>query len=45
MKVGDIIEFTIGIETYRDIITFISGSVIEGEVFDLTHVKFFVIKE
>jgi hypothetical protein len=43
IKVGTRVEFTVGDEVLRDTITFIGDSVIEGEKFDLTHVRFRVI--
>jgi hypothetical protein len=43
VKVGTQVEFTIGDEVYTDTVTFIGNSVIEGEKFDLTHVRFRVI--
>jgi len=45
MKVGDTVEFIIGDEVFTDTITFIGDGVIEGEKFDLTHVRFRVVKQ
>lgn len=44
MKVGDKIQFQIDEETIEDVIVFIDDEVIEGEKYDLTHVKFVVIE-
>lgn len=44
-KVGDKVEFQIGDEIIQDTITDISGSRIEGEVFELTNVKFTIIEK
>ncbi len=43
MKVGDKVQFQIGEEIFQDIITYIDNEVIEGEKFDLTHIKLTVI--
>jgi hypothetical protein len=43
IKVGTRVEFTVGDEVLRDTITFIGNGIIEGEKFDLTHVRFQVI--
>ena len=43
MKVGDKVQFQIGDEFIQDVITYIDENVIEGEKFDLTHVKFEVL--
>ena len=43
-KVGDTVEFMIGDEAIRDKITYIDIAIIEGELYDLTHVKFRVIR-
>jgi len=45
MQVGDRVEFQIGEEIFEDVITYIGEGVIEGEKFDLTHVKFKVIEK
>ena len=44
MQVGDKVQFQIGEEIFEDVITYIGEGVIEGEKFDLTHVKFKIIK-
>lgn len=44
-KVGDKVEFQIGDEIIQDTITDISGSRIEGEIFELTNVKFTIIEK
>lgn len=44
MSVGSKVEFQIGEETIQDVITYIDGEVIEGENFDLTYVKFEIVK-
>ena len=42
-KVGDRVEFQIGDEIIQDTITEISSNRIEGEVFELTNVKFRIV--
>lgn len=42
-KVGDKVEFQIGDEIIQDTITDISSNRIEGEVFELTNVKFRIV--
>lgn len=42
-KVGDKVEFQIGDEIIQDTITDISRNRIEGEVFELTNVKFRIV--
>ena len=42
-KVGDTVEFQIGLETHTDIVTYVMGHVIEGMKWDLTYVKFRII--
>jgi hypothetical protein len=44
MKVGDKVQFQIGEEILQDVIVYIDNEVIEGEKFDLTHIKFTIIK-
>lgn len=44
MQVGDRVQFQIGEEIFEDVISYIGEGVIEGEKFDLTHVKFKVIE-
>jgi hypothetical protein len=44
MKVGDKVQFQIGEEILQDVIVYIDNEVIEGEKFDLTYIKFTVIK-
>lgn len=44
MKVGDKVQFQIDEETIEDVITFIDDNVIEGEKYDLTHVRFSIIE-
>lgn len=44
-KVGDKVEFQIGDEIIQDTITDISSNRIEGEVFELTNVKFTIIEK
>ena len=41
--VGTRVEFTIGDEVFTDTITFVGEGVIEGEKFDLTHIRFRVV--
>lgn len=44
IAVGTRVEFTVGDEVLSDTITFIGDGVIEGEKFDLTHVRFRVVE-
>ena len=44
MKVGDKVQFQIGEEILQDVIVYIDNEVIEGEKFDLTYIKFTIIK-
>ena len=44
MKIGDKVQFQIGEEILQDVIVYVDNEVIEGEKFDLTHIKFTVIK-
>lgn len=44
MKVGDKVQFQIDEETIEDVITFIDDDVIEGEKYDLSHVRFNIIE-
>jgi len=44
-KVGDIVEFQIGDEIIQDTITEIGNNRIEGEVFELTNVKFTIVNK
>ena len=44
MKVGDKVQFQIDEETIEDVIVYIDDEVIEGEKYDLTHVKFNIVE-
>jgi hypothetical protein len=44
IAIGTRVEFTVGDEVLSDTITFIGDGVIEGEKFDLTHVRFRVVE-
>ena len=44
MKVGDKVQFQIDEETLEDVIVYLDGEVIEGERYDLTRVKFNIVK-
>ena len=44
IAVGTRVEFTVGDEVLSDTITFIGDEMIEGEKFDLTHVRFRVVE-
>ena len=44
IAVGTRVEFTVGDEVLSDTITFVGDEMIEGEKFDLTHVRFRVVE-
>lgn len=40
VKVGDKVEFQVGLETIQDVVTYADATTIEGEKYDLTNVRF-----
>lgn len=45
VKVGDRVEFYIDLQVYSDTVDYIDGDTIEGKTYDLTHIRFEIIKE
>jgi uncharacterized protein YkvS len=43
-KVGDTVEFQVGLETIRDKVTYTDATTIEGEKYDLTNVRFTIVR-
>lgn len=43
VKINDIVEFTIKGEVVKDVVRYVSSEVIEGEKYDLTHIRFKVL--
>jgi hypothetical protein len=43
LEVGTKVEFSIGEDVFTDVVTFVGDGIIEGEKYDLTHVRFRVV--